>query len=168
MIFGGTTISAEDQPVVLDELLVLDIECHNELTCTVNPNNISGPRPAARSGATLLEFAPGQLLLYGGVGADGKPLNDAFLLDVETLHWQQLYNGSPELVGPQGDSTDWLAGAVTQCVCASACAYDCSASMATHLLCVLCSELRYLGCLLGVSNDAGGLCFRRFGCPYGQ
>lgn len=107
VMLGGTNLNAEEQQVVLDEVVVLDIEGPNILLCTINPSTASGPRPAARTGATMLELAEGQLLLYGGIAADGKPLNDAFILDVDTLTWQQVYNGSRDLVGPQGDIA-WL------------------------------------------------------------
>lgn len=103
IMLGGTGVNAEEQPVVLDELVVLDIEGPNELLCTINPSTASGPRPAPRSGATMFEYTEGQLLLYGGIGVDDKPLNDAFTLDVDTLTWQRIYNGSSDLVGPQGE-----------------------------------------------------------------
>lgn len=101
-MLGGTGVNAEEQPVVLDELVVLDFEGTNELVCSINPGTVSGPKPAARTGATMMEFAEGQLLVYGGFGADGKPLNDAFILDVDNLSWQRVYNGSADLVGSQG------------------------------------------------------------------
>jgi dynein heavy chain len=104
VMLGGTSTDAEEKPVVLDEVVVFDIEDTNTMVCSINPV-MTGPRPAARTGATMLEYAPGQLLLYGGFGTDGKPLNDAYVLDVDTLAWQRVYNGHPDLVGPQGELT---------------------------------------------------------------
>jgi hypothetical protein len=114
-MLGGTSTDAEDKPVVLDEVVVFDMEDTNTLVCSINPV-VTGPRPAARTGATMLEYAPGQLLLYGGVGADGKPLNDAYVLDVDALAWQRVYSGSPDLVGPQGeDGCSSCAGLLKLC-----------------------------------------------------
>lgn len=101
IMVGGTGTNAEEQPVVLDEIVVFDMEDTNSLVCSVNPI-MSGPRPAARTGATILEYAPGQLLLYGGFNTEDKPLNDAYLLDVDALTWRRVYNGHADLVGPQG------------------------------------------------------------------
>lgn len=47
------------------------------------------------------EYAPGKLMLYGGVGADGKPLNDAWLLNLEKPSWSLIYMGHSELCPPQ-------------------------------------------------------------------
>jgi hypothetical protein len=63
---------------------------------------VSGPRPAARTGAALLPYGPGQLLLYGGMGADGRPLDDAYVLDVDALAWSKVYTGHACLVGQEG------------------------------------------------------------------
>jgi dynein heavy chain len=108
VMVGGTCMNNEDQPVVLDEVVVFDMEGSSSLVCKVNPmpaasavGPVSTP-PPARTGASLLEYQPGKLFLYGGVGADNKPLNDAFLLDVETMIWTQVFNGSSDLVGPDG------------------------------------------------------------------
>ena len=40
-------------------------------------------------------------MLYGGVGADGKPLNDAWLLNLEKPSWSLIYMGHPDLCPPQ-------------------------------------------------------------------
>ena len=50
--------------------------------------------------ADLQEWAPGKLLLYGGLGGDGKPLNDAWLLDLEHYSWELQYMGSSDLCPP--------------------------------------------------------------------
>lgn len=90
--------------MVLDELVVLVTQDDGSLSCRVNPTEVSGPRPCARSGATLLQYEAGKVLLYGGFGADGKPLDDAYLLDTAALKWSKVYNGHPDLVGQEGAS----------------------------------------------------------------
>eukprot|EP00879_Flechtneria_rotunda_P017284 GHRR01018106.1.p1 GENE.GHRR01018106.1~~GHRR01018106.1.p1 ORF type:complete len:1124 (+),score=375.49 GHRR01018106.1:243-3374(+) len=110
IMLGGTTINESEQPVVLDELVVFGMESPNSLVCTINPSSASGSRPPARTGATMLEYSPGQLFLYGGFSADGKPFNDAYLLDVTTLAWKRVYNGHPDLVGSQGAMATLLDG----------------------------------------------------------
>ena len=49
----------------------------------------------------MQESGPGKLMLYGGIGADGKPLNDAWVLDLEKPAWSLIYLGSPDLCPPQ-------------------------------------------------------------------
>lgn len=102
-MFGGTGSTDDDQPVLLDELVLLAVHDNGALSCCINPSTVSGPRPCARSGATLLEYAPGQLLLYGGFDADGKPLDDAFLFDVNAVQWSKVYSGHPDFVGQEGE-----------------------------------------------------------------
>jgi dynein heavy chain len=104
VMFGGTANNAEEQPVVLDELVVFAVQgAAGNMSCRVNPNcSAAGPAPSARTGATLLEHAPGQLLLYGGISADGRPLDDAFELDVDALTWRKVFTGHPDLVGQEG------------------------------------------------------------------
>lgn len=52
----------------------------------------------------MQEYATGQLFMYGGMGADGKPLNDAYLLewDGASWLWSCIYSGHSELVPPTG------------------------------------------------------------------
>jgi hypothetical protein len=102
VMFGGTGSNAEEQPVVLDELVVCTLGDNDSLSCRINPGEVSGPRPCARSGASLLEFAQGQLLLYGGFGVDGRPIDDAYLFNVAALQWSKVYNGHANLVGQEG------------------------------------------------------------------
>lgn len=40
-------------------------------------------------------------MLFGGLGADGKPLNDAWVLDLEQRAWSLIYLGHPDLCPPQ-------------------------------------------------------------------
>lgn len=102
VMFGGTGSNAEEQPIVLDELVVFTMAANGSMSCHNNPAEVSGPKPCARSGTTLLEYAEGQVLLYGGFGVDGKPLDDAYILDVATLQWAKVFNGHPDLVGQEG------------------------------------------------------------------
>lgn len=76
-------------------------------SCTVltaTPDAPGAPWPAPRSGASLCECAPNQLLLCGGVGADGKPAADVWLLDVAELAWRCVYNGSSQQLAASGAS----------------------------------------------------------------
>lgn len=101
VLLGGTVMNEEEQPVVVDELVLLQVTGPNSITCTINPA-VSGVKPAPRSGATLLEYSPGKLFLYGGVGSDGKLLNDAFILEVEAWSWSRVYYGHADLLGTTG------------------------------------------------------------------
>jgi Galactose oxidase, central domain len=102
IMFGGMCIGAEDAPLLLDELVIFGLQSGGRtFTCTVNPAT-RGTRPAPRMGASMWEWVPGQVLMYGGSGADGKPLNDAHVLDVTSMSWRRVYHGSTDLVGPQG------------------------------------------------------------------
>lgn len=40
-------------------------------------------------------------MLYGGVGADNKPLNDAWVLDLEKPAWSLIYMAHSDLCPPQ-------------------------------------------------------------------
>ncbi len=39
------------------------------------------------------EYSNGKLFLYGGLDANNKPFNDAWLFDVQTSSWECVYNG---------------------------------------------------------------------------
>lgn len=47
------------------------------------------------------ECGPGKLMLYGGVGSDSKPMNDAWVLNLEKPSWSLIYSGHSDLVPPQ-------------------------------------------------------------------
>lgn len=56
----------------------------------------------------MQEAGQGQILLYGGFGTGGKPLNDAWLLDWGTSTWQRVYYGLSDLLPPQvAGSRSW-------------------------------------------------------------
>jgi hypothetical protein len=61
--------------------------------------------PPARAGAALVEATHGQLMLLGGVAADGRPVNDAWLLDVAALMWRCVYAAGPDLLACTGEAT---------------------------------------------------------------
>lgn len=102
VMFGGTSTNTEEQLVVLDELVVFNMQGGGSMSCSINPSQVTGPRPTARTGATLLEHSPGRLLLYGGFGADGKPCDDAYVFDVDALAWKKVYSGHADMVGQEG------------------------------------------------------------------
>ena len=49
----------------------------------------------------MQECGAGKLMLYGGMGTDGKPLNDAWVLDLEKPSWSLIYWASSDLCPPQ-------------------------------------------------------------------
>ena len=49
----------------------------------------------------LQECGPGKVMLYGGTGADNKPLNDAWVLDLEKPAWSLIYMAHSDLCPPQ-------------------------------------------------------------------
>ena len=49
----------------------------------------------------LQDCGSGKLMLYGGMGADGKPLNDAWVLDLEKPAWSLMYMAHSDLCPPQ-------------------------------------------------------------------
>ncbi len=101
-MFSGASVGKDDANIVLDELCLLEVTGPGRVTCVINPAGLTGPRPAPRTGAMMAPCGATRLLLYGGFALDGKPLNDAYALDVEKLTWQCLYCGHPDLVGPTG------------------------------------------------------------------
>lgn len=46
------------------------------------------------------ELLPGQLLLFGGTDASGKPLNDGYVFETSTMTWTCLYRGASDLLPP--------------------------------------------------------------------
>eukprot|EP00891_Asterochloris_glomerata_P001316 jgi/Astpho2/1316/Aster-06188 len=100
VMFGGKSLSAEGKEVMMDELLLWDLDGPNSVTVSLMA--AVGKKPAPRVGGTFQEWAPGKLLLYGGLGGDGKPLNDAWLLDLEHNSWELQYMASSDLCPPTG------------------------------------------------------------------
>jgi hypothetical protein len=103
VMFGGWGVNAEEQPVLLGELVLMEVQAPGSLRCLVAPA-ASGDVPCARSNGVMTELEPGKLFLYGGFNAEGKPLDDAYVFEVEHLTWRRVYNGHPDLVGPQGET----------------------------------------------------------------
>lgn len=100
-MFGGVQSDPQGQNVTTDELVRFEVTGPNSLHVTVNPP-VTGPKPPARSFATMQEYSNGKLFLYGGLNADGKALNDAWLLDVPSMTWECVFNGHTDLVLPTG------------------------------------------------------------------
>jgi hypothetical protein len=102
VLFGGLCADESGAAtVLLDQLVVYKLQGSRTLACTVTPA-VGSQAPGPRQGAMLVEQAPGKLLLWGGYGADGRPLNEAYLLDVERLAWRRVYSGIPEALAPAG------------------------------------------------------------------
>lgn len=109
VMFGGCATSEEGQDVYLGDLFLLEVTSLGGsggvagVRCA--QQETAGPAPPARAGALLQEMSDGRMLLYGGTGAGGKALGDAWLLDVATLTWECLYDGTPEAAGLPVSST---------------------------------------------------------------
>ena len=100
VIFGGCTVNEQGEDVLLNDLHLVEIRGLDLVRC--GQLEAAGATPPPRAGAMLEQHAAsGRLLLYGGVDAAGKPLGDAWMLDVATLTWECLYDGIPDGSGPQ-------------------------------------------------------------------
>ena len=99
VLFGGHAAGEQGEDIYLNDLHLLEVESLSRVHCT--KREARGNVPPPRAGAMLQEHSPGRLLLYGGVGAGGRTLGDAWLLDVATLTWECLYDGTPDTVGTQ-------------------------------------------------------------------
>lgn len=97
VLFGGVAAGEGGEDVTLGDLYLIEVQGAGTVRCA--QQEAAGAAPPARWGALLQEHGEGKLLLYGGVGADGKPLGDAWLLDVASLTWLLLYDGTPETSG---------------------------------------------------------------------
>ncbi|CAD7704939.1 unnamed protein product [Ostreobium quekettii] len=101
-IYSGSCLNEDDETIHLDDMVVVEPDADNTLRChTVTPAE-GATWPGPRTNALFSEVEPGSLLLYGGLGPDGKPLNDAYTLDVATMEWTMVYYGDPGLVLSHG------------------------------------------------------------------
>ena len=96
-MFGGIISNPETNAAeTTDQLVVLEISGPNDLTAVINPPISSSAKPAPRSQATMVEYSPGRVFLYGGFNAASKPLNDGWMLDVTSMSWEMVYNGETD------------------------------------------------------------------------
>jgi hypothetical protein len=95
VVFGGCAVSQEGEDVLLDDLYLLELQGPAAVRC--GRQDAAGPTPAPRLGALLHQHHSGKLLLYGGTGAGGKQLGDAWLLDLASLTWECVYDGLPQV-----------------------------------------------------------------------
>lgn len=111
ILFGGCAADEQGEAVPLNDLYLLEVAGPTLVRC--GRQESSGTLPSPRSGALLQEHSDGRLLLFGGSDAAGKPLGDAWLLDMATLTWECLYDAAPEAAAlPVGVPPFWLAGAM--------------------------------------------------------
>ncbi|DBA86689.1 TPA: Dynein alpha chain, flagellar outer arm [Trebouxia sp. C0004] len=101
VVFGGKGVDADAKEVIKDDLLLLEMD-DGPSTIKVSALDIKGLKPAPRMNAMFQECGQGKLMLFGGLGADGKPLNDAWVLDLEQRAWNLIYLGHADLCPPQG------------------------------------------------------------------
>lgn len=101
-IFGGCASNEQGEDVLLNDLHLVQVESLSRVRC--GQQEASGAAPPPRAGAILQEYGSGRLLLYGGTGAGGRPLGDAWVLDVAAQTWECLYDGEPQVcwVGMSG------------------------------------------------------------------
>lgn len=97
VLFGGCTTSEQGEDVYLNDLFLLEVAhaTHGAAPALVRcgQQEAAGGVPPPRAGALLQELSKGRMLLFGGTGNGGKPLGDAWMLDVATLIWECLYDG---------------------------------------------------------------------------
>lgn len=107
ILFGGCAADEQGEAVPLNDLYLLEVAGPTLVRC--GRQEASGVLPPPRSGALLQEHSDGRLLLFGGSDAAGKPLGDAWLLDMATLTWECLYDAAPEAAAlPVGLLPFWL------------------------------------------------------------
>jgi dynein heavy chain len=97
VLFGGCATDEQGEAVPLNDIHLLEVAAPSLVRC--GRQEAAGTLPPPRSGALLQEHSDGRLLLYGGSDAAGKPLGDAWLLDVASLTWECLYDAVPEAAG---------------------------------------------------------------------
>lgn len=97
VLFGGCSAIEQGEAVPLNDIYLLEVAGPSRVRC--ERQEAAGALPPPRSGALLQEHSGGRLLLYGGSDATGKPLGDAWLLDVASLTWECLYDAVPEAAG---------------------------------------------------------------------
>lgn len=100
ILFSGASVNEEGMAVTLEDIYLLEVTGPASVRCTAL--EIKGASPAPRSYAMFQKLAPKKLMLYGGMSADNKPLNDAWLFDMEHMSWTCLFYGHSDLVLPTG------------------------------------------------------------------
>ncbi|KAI3429649.1 hypothetical protein D9Q98_005734 [Chlorella vulgaris] len=98
VVFGGCAVDEQGEGVLLNDLFLIEMQSQTHVRC--GQQQTCGEVPPPRAGALLQELSSGRLLLYGGVGPGGKPLGDAWLLDVATLTFECLYDGEGQAAAP--------------------------------------------------------------------
>ncbi|KAL0969620.1 hypothetical protein UPYG_G00229930 [Umbra pygmaea] len=77
-----------------------DIHCLDLESWTWSEIVPAWPVPVGRSWHTLTAISDTALFLFGGMSVDGKPISDAWILDVETQKWREIehpYINKPRL-----------------------------------------------------------------------
>lgn len=100
VLFGGIGMDEENNPTTLTDCFLFEVT--GPATVKSTKLKFSGSVPPPRSYPIFLKIKPEQLFMYGGFAADGKPLNDGWLLDMTTMTWSCMYFGHTDLVLPTG------------------------------------------------------------------
>ena len=108
-VFGGIFRDEDDdQDVVLDDLFMLKTD-GNTVTAESIPIPEGAITPGGRAFAMMQAYGDDSLMLFGGV-KEGKPLNDAFMFNIGTQKWTQVFRGDPSGCNPTGEITTLHAG----------------------------------------------------------
>ena len=108
-VFGGIFRDEDDdQDVVLDDLFMLKTD-GNTVTAESIPIPEGSITPGGRAFAMMQAYGDDSLMLFGGV-KEGKPLNDAFMFNIGTQKWTQVFRGDPSGCNPTGEITTLHAG----------------------------------------------------------
>ncbi|KAK9867723.1 hypothetical protein WJX84_004647 [Apatococcus fuscideae] len=108
VMFGGKAAADDNTETFFDDVLLM--EATGGGVFRIHSLAVGALKPAARTGAMFQEIAPNTLVLYGGLGADGKATNDAWLLEITKPSWSCLYSASSDICHAQGPVSVWHDG----------------------------------------------------------
>ena len=99
-IFGGMKIGKDDEgDEVLGDFHVITVGKESWKCAEQTPN---GDVPCARYGAKFIKYGRDKYLFYGGIDAEGRPLNDAYFFDPETATFTSTYRGESSALPSTG------------------------------------------------------------------
>ena len=101
IMFSGESTNEEEEPILMDDMYVIHLE-EGKVLRFEKVETTGNYCPGPRKGAIMQEYAPGQLFLYGGMNADNKPANDAFVLNTADMVWTRVFLGHADLTQPTG------------------------------------------------------------------
>eukprot|EP00899_Mesostigma_viride_P003607 jgi/Mesvir1/13247/Mv18980-RA.1 len=101
-VFGGMSRNSDEEDIYHSDLFKMTIDyAKSEFTVTVLPP--VGDVPCARKDMMSRRMAGSyNMIIFGGLDATEKPLNNAYVFDTEAKSWECVYDASPDLVPPMG------------------------------------------------------------------